>query len=119
MLNYCDNIVIPQIDSVTGNVTQKQAIPKYPENGRISFVVTATDGGVPPLSGTATVNIDVTPSNEHAPVFSEDQFELELRSDASVGSRVFIFSPKDEDVGGLYLCTFGRLLFLIILRGLL
>ncbi|XP_070559708.1 protocadherin alpha-10-like [Ptychodera flava] len=42
-----------------------------PENhpDEYTLVIVVSDGGTPPLSGTATVEVTVTPVNEHAPIF--------------------------------------------------
>lgn len=46
----------------------------YESASVLQFDVVATDGGNPPLSGTATVVINVLDANDQAPQFSQVQF---------------------------------------------
>lgn len=55
-------------------------------NGEVHFHVTATDNGVPSLSTTVDVIVDVVESNEHAPVFLKPLYEIHVREDVEVGT---------------------------------
>lgn len=52
------------------------------------LTVQAIDGGTPPLSNQAVVNITVTDSNDNAPIFSQASYRAIIREDATVGSQV-------------------------------
>lgn len=52
------------------------------------LTIQATDGGDPPLSNRANVNITVTDSNDNAPVFGQVSYSARIREDAVIGDRV-------------------------------
>ena len=59
----------------------------------------AVDGGVPPLSGTLTVNVQVLDANDNSPVFDEDSYSGSVREDAEVGAVVLQVHATDSDEG--------------------
>lgn len=65
------------------------------------FVLTiqAIDGGVPPLSNLATVNISITDSNDNAPVFAVPAYVARIREDAQVGDLIIQVQAGDIDSG--------------------
>lgn len=85
---------------VGGNEHKKFDI--HPKTGVISIVeqldyerakdylltIQAVDGGTPPLSNHATVNITVTDSNDNAPVFLQMSYSATIREDAQVGDKI-------------------------------
>lgn len=48
----------------------------------------ATDGGSPPLSDMATVNINLTDVNDNRPVFSQDIYTAVVSEDTELGKTV-------------------------------
>lgn len=76
-----------QIDAKTGVVTIAEQLDY--ERARDYFLtIQAVDGGIPPLSNHATVNITVTDSNDNAPIFSEVSYRAAVREDAKIGEKV-------------------------------
>lgn len=63
------------------------------------LTVQAVDGGAPPLSDHATVNVTVTDANDNPPVFSQAAYGARVREDAAVGSRVVQLIADDADSG--------------------
>ena len=61
------------------------------------LVINATDTGG--LFGTATVNIEITNYNEHAPAFTTTQNSENIPEDASVGNMVIDIDANDDDAG--------------------
>ncbi|KAL2096237.1 hypothetical protein ACEWY4_008385 [Coilia grayii] len=61
------------------------------------LTVEARDGGTPPLSAVAMVNINVTDVNDNAPVFSRDAYSASLREDAAIGDSVVKVTAEDMD----------------------
>lgn len=63
------------------------------------LTVLAIDGGSPPLSNQAVINITVTDANDNAPIFSQPSYRAIIREDAVVGSQViqvyFVFNVLD------------------------
>lgn len=52
------------------------------------MTIQAVDGGTPPLSNHATVNISVTDSNDNAPIFNQVSYGARIREDAQIGDRI-------------------------------
>lgn len=52
------------------------------------ITVEATDGGSPPLSDMATVNINLTDVNDNRPAFSQDVYTAVVSEDAELGKIV-------------------------------
>ncbi|XP_015586979.1 fat-like cadherin-related tumor suppressor homolog isoform X2 [Cephus cinctus] len=85
-----------QIDTQTGAITISEQLDY--ERARDYFLtIQAIDGGIPPLSNHATVNITVTDSNDNAPIFSEVSYRTSIREDAKVGEKVTQVFANDLD----------------------
>lgn len=52
------------------------------------LTIQAIDGGTPPLSNVATVNITVTDCNDNAPVFNQISYSARIREDAQIGDKI-------------------------------
>lgn len=52
------------------------------------LTIQAVDGGIPPLSNVATVNITVTDCNDNAPIFSQMSYSARIREDARLGDKI-------------------------------
>ncbi|XP_062873349.1 protocadherin Fat 3a isoform X1 [Trichomycterus rosablanca] len=61
------------------------------------LTVEARDGGAPPLSAVAMVNINVTDVNDNAPMFSHDVYSAIIREDANIGAAVVKVTAEDAD----------------------
>ncbi|XP_063784401.1 protocadherin Fat 2 [Pseudophryne corroboree] len=59
--------------------------------------IEGTRGGFPPLSDVTVVVINVTDVNDHWPIFSQEEYEEEIREDAVVGDLVLLVSAVDLD----------------------
>ncbi|XP_014488108.1 PREDICTED: fat-like cadherin-related tumor suppressor homolog [Dinoponera quadriceps] len=85
-----------QIDAKTGVVAIAEQLDY--ERARDYFLtIQAVDGGIPPLSNHATVNITVTDSNDNAPIFSEVSYRAAVREDAKIGEKVVQVYANDLD----------------------
>ncbi|KAM5299392.1 LOW QUALITY PROTEIN: uncharacterized protein ACOB6Z_006365 [Ctenodactylus gundi] len=62
-------------------------------------VLTAVDGGDPPLSSTTQIQIRVTDANDNAPVFSQDLYRATLWENTPPGTSVLQVVATDQDVG--------------------
>ncbi|XP_062943944.1 protocadherin gamma-B5 isoform X8 [Cynocephalus volans] len=89
---------------------EKQDGSKYPElalkttldreqQSYHRLVLTALDGGDPPLSGTTELRIQVTDANDNPPVFSQDLYRVSLRENVPLGTTVLQVSATDQDEG--------------------
>ncbi|XP_006891268.1 PREDICTED: uncharacterized protein LOC102857154 [Elephantulus edwardii] len=63
------------------------------------LTLTAVDGGDPPLSSTAQIQVLVTDANDNAPVFSQDVYRVGLRESVSPGTSVLQVFATDQDEG--------------------
>ncbi|XP_042566741.1 protocadherin gamma-A11-like isoform X26 [Clupea harengus] len=82
------------IDTATGVITTLRSFD-YEQIKQLSFTVSAQDGGSPPLSSNATVNIHVQDQNDNAP-----QILYPLQTSGSILAEIV---PRSADVG--YLVT--------------
>nr|XP_048278037.1 protocadherin-8 [Myodes glareolus] len=75
-----------------------------------SLELVAQDGGRPPRSATAALNVRVLDANDHSPAFPQGAVaEVELAEDAPVGSLLLDLDAADPDEGpnGDVVFTFG------------
>ncbi|XP_030697011.1 protocadherin gamma-A7 isoform X2 [Globicephala melas] len=63
------------------------------------LLLTASDGGDPPRSGTARVQVTVVDVNDHAPVFSLPQYQVTVPENVPVGTRLLMVNAIDLDEG--------------------
>lgn len=68
------------------------------------LTIQAVDGGTPPLSNHATVNISVTDSNDNAPIFNQASYSARIREDAQIGDKILQVIYKHSYVADL--CAF-------------
>ncbi|XP_053078272.1 protocadherin gamma-B1 isoform X17 [Acinonyx jubatus] len=63
------------------------------------LILTAIDGGDPPLSGTTQIQIQVTDANDNAPLFSQDTYRVNIRENVPWGTSVLQVMATDQDQG--------------------
>lgn len=63
------------------------------------LVLTALDGGNPPLSGTTELRIQVTDANDNPPVFNQKVYRVSLPESMPLGTTVLQVSATDQDEG--------------------
>ncbi|XP_023559796.1 protocadherin gamma-B5 isoform X13 [Octodon degus] len=89
---------------------EKQDGSKYPElvlekmldreqQSYHRLVLTALDGGNPPLSGTTELRIQVTDANDNPPVFTKEVYRVSLPENLPLGTTVLQVSATDQDEG--------------------
>ncbi|NXN10685.1 PCDBG protein, partial [Indicator maculatus] len=82
------------------------------EQPKISLLLTATDGGSPPRSGTTLIGIVVLDANDNMPVFSQEVYEVHIAENSPPGHLVVRVTATDPDDGsyGKVQYTFSRTL---------
>ncbi|XP_064017476.1 protocadherin beta-16-like [Pogoniulus pusillus] len=69
------------------------------EQPELNLLLTATDGGSPPRSGTAQVRIVVMDANDNIPVFSREIYDVRLVENTPQGQLVVRVVATDPDEG--------------------
>ena len=63
--------------------------------GIFNITITATDGGMEPLSNTTLLIIDVLSTNETSPLFSQSLYEVTISENSTIGSYIITVSAID------------------------
>ncbi|XP_063784669.1 protocadherin gamma-B5-like isoform X38 [Pseudophryne corroboree] len=71
------------------------------------LMLTATDGGKPPKSGTAIIKIVVQDANDNFPIFTQDTYHIRLFENVPVGYLVIQLNATDEDEGSNALIAYS------------
>jgi protocadherin Fat 1/2/3 len=96
------------IDSDRGIVLVRQRIDRE-QSSRLRFIVVATDSGLPTLSASAAVTVNVTDVNDNAPKFDQQSYEASISDRAGRGQFVVAVRASDVDVSDR-----GRLTYAIV-----
>ncbi|KAM3624275.1 uncharacterized protein V6R79_021361 [Siganus canaliculatus] len=84
------------VDPHTGDVFVIEPLD-YEVSHEYYITVEATDGGSPPLSDMATVNINLTDVNDNRPLFSQNVYTAVVSEDAELGKAVLAVIAEDLD----------------------
>ncbi|XP_056442395.1 protocadherin Fat 1a isoform X2 [Gadus chalcogrammus] len=84
------------VDPLSGDIFVIEALD-YEASHEYYLTVEATDGGSPPLSDMATVNINLTDVNDNSPVFSQETYMAVVSEDAEPGKAVVTVVAEDAD----------------------
>ncbi|GLV44546.1 kugelei [Carabus blaptoides fortunei] len=87
-----------KIDNRTGMISIAEMLD-YERAKDYFLTIQATDGGSPPLSNRANVNITVTDSNDNAPVFMQVSYSARIPEDAEIGDKIMQVTANDLDSG--------------------
>ncbi|XP_041349525.1 cadherin-23-like [Gigantopelta aegis] len=85
-----------QLDSATGVITVKAALD-FESNPLYTLVVEATDKGSPALTGTSTVSITVTNTNDNTPVCPSAVYTATVAEDAATTTSLLTVACTDAD----------------------
>ena len=77
---------------ITTRLLDREATPSF------HVRVTCTDLGRIPLTGNATITINVLDVNDFRPVFPAVEFEFRIRETAPLGSKVGVVKARDDDL---------------------
>ncbi|XP_037874856.1 protocadherin-like wing polarity protein stan [Bombyx mori] len=95
--DYTGNVDLPiTIDPRSGWVYTSGQLDRETQ-AKYQLLVTATDGGDPPRSATATVVVVIQDVNDNDPVFMPGQYEVELAEDEPPGTPVVTLTATDAD----------------------
>ncbi|XP_063239987.1 LOW QUALITY PROTEIN: fat-like cadherin-related tumor suppressor homolog [Bacillus rossius redtenbacheri] len=87
-----------RVDAKTGVISIAEPLD-YERAKDYYLTLQAVDGGVPPLSNHAAVNITVLDSNDNAPMFGQQSYSARIREDAQVSDKILQVVANDLDSG--------------------
>ncbi|XP_063827722.1 cadherin-87A [Ostrinia nubilalis] len=87
-----------EIDNVTGIVKIIQRID-YEKIHSTNFTLVAFDSGVPQLSTSATVTVDIVNVNDEEPVFAATAYDAVVAEHSTAGTKVLTVTAVDKDEG--------------------
>ncbi|XP_026094789.1 cadherin EGF LAG seven-pass G-type receptor 1-like [Carassius auratus] len=85
-----------QINPETGGITTLQPLDREVKDTHV-FKVTATDKGTPKRLAIAYLTITVSDTNDHAPVFEQNEYRVSIRENVEVGFEVMTIRATDGD----------------------
>uniref|UniRef100_T1J403 Cadherin domain-containing protein n=1 Tax=Strigamia maritima TaxID=126957 RepID=T1J403_STRMM len=87
-----------KIDKSNGQVVLVASLDRETQS-KYTFTIVAHDSGLPSLTSTAQIVVDVLDENDNAPRFENAPESSSLPEDTPVGSEVLQFVASDEDIG--------------------
>lgn len=113
-LQQNDNFVLKVHSSTDGDKYGELVLDKEldrEQQEEVILILTATDGGIPPRSGTVAIHVSVLDANDNAPVFNQDLYTVTLPENTPLNSVAITVSATDADDGanGEVTYEFGHL----------
>ncbi|XP_056103176.1 protocadherin Fat 1-like isoform X1 [Rhinichthys klamathensis goyatoka] len=87
------------IEAESGSIILAEKLD-YGKAKSYTLEVEGQDGGIPVLTGSATVTVQVEDVNDKAPVFSKDQYNVSVYENLAGGTALESLEVTDEDEGG-------------------
>ncbi|KYO28521.1 hypothetical protein Y1Q_0005325 [Alligator mississippiensis] len=84
------------VDPVLGLVKVKKKLDRERVSG-YSLVIQARDSGVPPLSSSVTVNVDISDVNDNGPLFTPANYTAVIQENKPVGTSILQLVVTDKD----------------------
>ncbi|KAK2912906.1 protocadherin-16-like [Channa argus] len=94
------------VDAVTGIITTLSQMD-YEISPNPSITVVATDGGKPPLSSTAVVNVKLQDINDNEPVFEKNFYNVSIKENTAPGTCILEVTATDADGGSFGSITYS------------
>ncbi|XP_075394763.1 protocadherin-11 X-linked isoform X1 [Tenrec ecaudatus] len=92
-----DIIETPEGDKIPQLIVQKELDRE--EKDTYVMKVKVEDGGFPPRSSTAILQVSVADTNDNHPIFKENEIEVSIPENAPVGTSVTQLHATDADIG--------------------
>ena len=90
------------VNSTTGDITTLNAFDREAKE-RYTFLVTATDMGIPPNTATSLVTVTIGDVNDEPPFFSDSVYIIDIDNLSPPSTQLIRFHINDEDISGDYL----------------
>ncbi|XP_030648412.1 protocadherin-16 [Chanos chanos] len=94
------------IDPVTGIITTATELD-YETDPKPSVTVLATDGGRPPLSSSAIVEINLQDINDNEPIFASSFYNVSIKENTAAGTCFLEVTATDADRGSFGAITYS------------
>ncbi|XP_029020946.1 protocadherin beta-16-like isoform X27 [Betta splendens] len=101
-LTPTDNFVLKLDNQADGSKKVEMVLQKPLDRERqalISLLLTAKDGGAPPMSGTMQIFVTVLDANDNAPTFIKSLYRAKILENSPKGTSVTTVSATDKDIG--------------------
>ncbi|XP_069753841.1 protocadherin-10-like [Narcine bancroftii] len=101
-ISFSENFSVKSHRTDDGIVTAELILDKHLDRElqpSFQLILTATDGGVPPRSGTAHILITVLDNNDNPPVFDQEVYRTSLSENGPLGTLVMNVKATDLDEG--------------------
>ncbi|KAI2665272.1 Cadherin EGF LAG seven-pass G-type receptor 1 [Labeo rohita] len=85
-----------RIDPQTGSIETVQPLDREVKDTHV-FKVTATDNGTPRRTTTSYLTVTVSDTNDHGPVFEQNEYRVRIRENVEVGFEVITVRATDGD----------------------
>lgn len=89
----------------------------YEKIKEINFIATVTDTGIPQLTSTANIHVDVINTNDNDPVFYMSEYVFKVLENSPKGTVIGKIDAKDDDDGKAVMCLKFSL-FITLVAGL-
>ena len=87
------------VDPVSGSVSTVEILDRETKDTHV-FRVTAVDHGTPRRTAMATLTITVSDTNDHSPVFEQQDYKESVRENLEIGYEVLTVRATDGDAPG-------------------
>ncbi|XP_023698684.2 protocadherin gamma-A12-like isoform X45 [Paramormyrops kingsleyae] len=99
-LKPTDNFILKLHSQTDGSNSVEMVLQKpldREKQDQLTLVLTAMDGGNPPMSGTAEIHIIVLDANDNAPVFTQPIYKASVTENTAKGTILTTVSASDLD----------------------
>nr|XP_023698666.1 protocadherin gamma-A11-like isoform X8 [Paramormyrops kingsleyae] len=110
-LKPSDNLILKLHTQKDGSKNVEMVLQKSldrEKQDQLTLVLTALDGGNPPMSGTAEIHITVLDANDNVPVFTQPIYKATITENAAKGTILTTVSASDLDEG-----SYGKVTYFI------